>query len=390
MTKQKDFKPHYDAVIVGARCAGASTAMLLARAGARVLLVDRQKYGSDAVSTHALMRAGVLQLSRWGLLQKIMAAGTPAVTKTTFHYGDETVPIDIKPEHGVSFLCAPRRTVLDRVLVDAAEDAGVDVRHGVSLTDLQFGPGNCVTGVYLKDPSGTIVKVNSKVVIGADGRQSSVAKRVKAPLYVEGISSSGYVYGYYSGMRDDGFHWYFENNTAAGIIPTNDQQHCVFVGVPGDKFAETFRGDINAGFLRTAAANSSLLRRNLGVAKLEGRLRGWSGGAGYLRQSYGPGWALVGDAGYFKDPLTAHGITDALRDAEILSRAVLDGRSLAFAYYQGERDAHARPFLEVTDTIASFGWDLNEVKSHHAKLSDTMKAEVTHITQFSPTDILAA
>ena len=138
MSDIQNYEPSYDAVIVGARCAGAATAMLLARAGANVLLVDRQQYGSDVVSTHALMRAGVLQLARWGVLGEVMAAGTPAVTQTAFHYGDQAVQVNIKPEHGVEYLCAPRRTVLDRVLVDAAKEAGVDVRHGVTLTNLQF------------------------------------------------------------------------------------------------------------------------------------------------------------------------------------------------------------------------------------------------------------
>ena len=141
MRNAQNYQPRYDVVVVGARCAGASTAMLLARAGAKVLMVDRQKYGSDVVSTHALMRAGVIQLSRWGLLSKLMATGTPPVRRTAFHYGDEAVHIDVRPEHGVDFLCAPRRTALDSVLVDGAREAGVEVRHGVTVTGLQFGLG---------------------------------------------------------------------------------------------------------------------------------------------------------------------------------------------------------------------------------------------------------
>ena len=132
------FQPHYDAVIVGARCAGAATAMLLARAGMKVLVIDRQAYGSDTMSTHALMRTGVLQLERWGLLPAVMAAGTPEIRATTFHYGCDSLRLSIKPEHGIEHLCAPRRTVLDRILVDAARGAGADVRHGVVLSRLQI------------------------------------------------------------------------------------------------------------------------------------------------------------------------------------------------------------------------------------------------------------
>lgn len=390
MQASHSYRSRYDAVIVGARCAGASTAMLLARAGAKVVLVDRGQYGADMVSTHALMRAGVLQLKRWGLLSRIMVAGTPPVGRTTFHYGEETIPIDIKPEHGIGHLCAPRRTLLDRVLVDAARDAGAEVRHGVSLTDLQFDTNGRVTGAILRESNGERVAVGSGVVIGADGRQSMVARLVGAQNYVEGASASACVYGYHANMPDDGYHWYFENGTSAGAIPTNDDQHCVFVGVPRDRFAATFRGNLEGGFLRMAAANSPGLRADIGKARRVGRLRGFAGGAGYLRQSYGPGWALVGDAGYFKDPITAHGITDALRDAELLSRAVLDGGARSLARYQDERDALSRPLLDVTDTIASFDWTLDEVKDHHVRLSDAMKAEANHVAGLSTLDARAA
>src|SRR5512143_3573983 len=144
----------YDAVVVGARAAGAATAMLLARQGLRVLAVDRGAYGTDTLSTHALMRAGVLQLARWNLLERIEAAGTPPVHRTVFHYQDEVVEIPIKPKHGVPALFAPRRTVLDRVLVDAAVEAGATVRHRVRAAELVHGSGGRVEGVVLRDDAG--------------------------------------------------------------------------------------------------------------------------------------------------------------------------------------------------------------------------------------------
>ncbi len=391
MNDRQTCSARYDAVIVGARCAGAATAMLLARSGARVLLIDRQKYGTDVVSTHALMRGGVLQLRRWGLLPRLIAAGTPEVRRTTFHYGDETIPVPIKSEHDVDYLCAPRRTVLDRILVDAASDAGVEVRHGVSLTDLRRAADGRVIGVDLKDPDiDGVVAVNADMVIGADGRQSTVARLVQAPFTVEGTQASGYVYGYFENLADDGYHWYFARDVAAGVIPTNHLQHCVFVGVRRAEFASVFRGNLDGGFRQVARANADSLAEQIDDACLAGRLRGFAGSPGYLRQSYGPGWALVGDAGYFKDPLTAHGITDALRDAELLARAVGAGTEVALARYQDIRDALSRPLLDVTDAIASFDWTLDEVKAHHADLSDAMKAEVNHIARLSATDTLAA
>jgi flavin-dependent dehydrogenase len=384
-----EFQPRYDAVIVGGRCAGAATAILLSRAGAKVLLVDRQAYGTDTLSTHALMRTGVAQLERWGLLPQIMAKDTPAVRETSFHYGDETHRISIKPENGVEYLCAPRRTVLDRVLVDAARSAGTDVRHGVLLTELQQENGR-VVGARLKDASGNPTMVKSDIVIGADGKQSTIARLVNARPYVEGTGASGCVYGYYENLPNDGFHWHFGNRVSAGVIPTNNGQHCVFVGVPQKDFAATFRGNMEHAFLRIAAENSARLHDDIRNARLVGRLRGFGGMPGYIRQSYGAGWALVGDAGYFKDPATAHGITDALRDAELLARAVLSGKPGALADYQNMRDALSRPLFDVTDAIASYQWSFDEIKALHADLSAAMKAEGEHVASLTMPISLAA
>jgi flavin-dependent dehydrogenase len=380
----------YDAVIIGARCAGAATALLLARSGAKVLLVDRQAYGSDTMSTHALMRGAVVQLNRWGLIPDIAEAATPAIRSTTFHYGDETVRVDIKAQHGVDYLLAPRRTVLDPLLVDAARKAGAKVRHGVALSGLQFAAsGGRVIGVSLKDAEGACVSVRSDIVIGADGRQSTVAQSVNAKAYVEGNNSSGVVFGYFEGLKSEGLHWHFARNAAAGVIPTN-AGHCVFAAVPAARFAATFRGDVLRGFLQVLEMNNPRLRTEIDRARLIGRLRGFGGASSHLRQCHGAGWALVGDAGYFKDPLTAHGITDALRDAQLLSAAIINGGRRALEDYQNERDALSLPFLRVTDAIASFSWDLDEVKQLHADMSAVMKAETDHVATLSTTPSLAA
>src|SRR6476620_11852487 len=117
----------YDVVVVGGRVAGASTALLLARAGVRVVLLDRDRHGSDTMSTLGMMRGGVLQLARWGLLPDVTAAGTPPIRQVVFHYADgERVNVAIKPSAGVEALYAPRRYLLDRLLVDAAAAAGAD------------------------------------------------------------------------------------------------------------------------------------------------------------------------------------------------------------------------------------------------------------------------
>ena len=383
------FEPRYDAVISGARCAGAATALLLARSGAKVLMIDRQAYGSDTLSTHALMRGAVLQLKRWGLIPDIASADTPAIRSTTFHYGSEAIRVAIKPEHGVDCLFAPRRTLLDRLLVDAARKAGAEVRHGVLLSELLFAADGRVIGVSLKGAGGSSMTLRTDIVIGADGRQSTVAQLVKARGYVEGSNASGIVFGYFENLPQDGFHWYFAKDFGAGVIPTNTG-HCVFAAIPAQRFSATFRGDIRRGFLQVLEASSPELRADVERGTLIGRLRGFGGAPGYLRQCHGAGWALVGDAGYFKDPLTAHGITDAFRDADLLSRAVVAGGTRALAAYQRERDALSLPFLRITDAIASFSWDLDQVKQLHADLSDSMKAETNHVAGWSQLPSLAA
>ena len=161
--------PDYDVVIVGARCAGAATALLLARRGLRVLAIDRGRYGSDTVSTHALMRAGVLQLARWGVLDGIKAAGTPVVRSTSFHYGDEIVAVQIKPQNDIEGLYAPRRTVIDRVLVDAARRAGAEIAFETELVDLVRGDSGRVCGIRLRNGHARERQVSAGLVIGADG-----------------------------------------------------------------------------------------------------------------------------------------------------------------------------------------------------------------------------
>jgi menaquinone-9 beta-reductase len=389
MDRLHSLDSYYDAVVIGARCAGAATALLLARSGAKVLVVDRQPYGADTMSTHALMRSAVMQLTHWGLVPNIAAARTPAIRSTTFHYGDEAVRVDIKPDHGVDFLLAPRRTVLDPLLVDAAREAGATVRHGVALSELQVASNGRVIGASLRDGSGARGTVRSDIVIGADGRQSTVAQLVNSRTLVEGFNASGVVFGYFANVDRDGLHWHYARNAAAGVIPTN-AGHCVFAAVPASQFVATFRGDVMRGFLQVLASSFPELRADIGRATLTGRLRSFAGATSYLRQCHGAGWALVGDAGYFKDPLTAHGITDALRDAQLLSRGIIDGGTRGLEAYQRERDELSLPLLRATDAIASFLWDLDEVKQLHADLSAAMKAEANHIANLSQEPSLAA
>ena len=224
-----------DAVIVGARCSGAATALLLARAGARVVLVDKGAYGSDALSTHALMRGAVLQLHRWGLLPTLVAAGTPPVHSTTFSYREQDVTVPIEPRFGVSALYAPRRALLDRTLVDAAADSGADVRYGVRVDDVILDDRGRVRGITAV-AGGTRHRIDADMVIGADGLHSIIAQRVGAARVVEGRHSTGVLYSYWEDLPVDGYYWRFRTGASIGAIPTNDGATCVFVSVPSGRF----------------------------------------------------------------------------------------------------------------------------------------------------------
>jgi flavin-dependent dehydrogenase len=365
----------YDVVVVGARCAGAATAMLLARAGHRVLVVDRGRYGTDTLSTHALMRGAVVQLHRWNVLPAVIAAGTTPVRQATFFYGDEPVSVPIAPRDGIEALYAPRRYVLDRLLVDAAGAAGADIVYGVRIKGLQRSETGRVTGVVLEDESGHVHRVASRVVIGADGLRSTVARLVGAPTYRVGHHASGTMYGHWSGLDVAGYGWYFVPGLSAAAIPTNAGQVCVSVSVPGPEFTRLFAHQPDRAFRELLSRVAPGLADQIGLAG-QSRLSGFSGQAGFFRRAHGPGWALVGDAGYFKDPLTAHGITDALRDAELLASAIDAGSEGALADYQEQRDAASLDLFEATDAIASFSWTLTGVRVLHEALAKAMSREV--------------
>src|SRR4249919_3560411 len=230
----------YDVVIVGARCAGAATAMLLAGAGHRVLVIDRGRYGTDTLSTHALMRGAVVQLHRWNVLPAVIASGTTPVRQATFFYGNESVSVPIAPRDGIDALYAPRRQVLDRLLVDAASAAGADVVYGVRINGLQRSDTGRVTGVVLQDESDNVHRIAARVVVGADGLQSTVARLVDAQIYRVGRHVTGTMYGHWSGLDVDGYGWYFVPGLSAGAIPTNEGQVCVSLSVPGPAFSRLF------------------------------------------------------------------------------------------------------------------------------------------------------
>jgi 2-polyprenyl-6-methoxyphenol hydroxylase-like FAD-dependent oxidoreductase len=371
----------WDVVVVGGRVAGASTAMLLARAGLRVLCVERTRFGSDTLSTHALMRGGTLQLAKWGLLDGVIGAGTPAIRHTLFHYGADSVPVPIRPAAGVDALYAPRRTLIDRLLVEAATAAGAHFRFGCSAVGLERNRTGCVTGVFVRSQDGSVHAERARLVIGADGRHSLVAQDVGAASLFDGQSASAFVYGYFQDLPVAGYEWFYGPRVSAGAIPTNDGLSCVFVGAPPARLARLIQAQGQADAVRVIAGEWALGDRVAG-ARLMGGLRYMRGMAGYLRRSSGPGWALAGDAGFWKDPMSTHGMTDAFRDAELLARAVLaapepgPAQRESLAEYESVRDALALPLLDVAERLASYDWEIPEVRQLLMRLAAVMADEL--------------
>jgi flavin-dependent dehydrogenase len=373
----------FDVVVIGARCAGAATAMLLARRGRSVLVLDRARKGSDTLSTHALMRGGVLQLRRWGLLGQIVSAGTPAIRQTQFHYGGETTTVSIGPAAGVDALYAPRRTLLDRVLVDAAVDAGAQVRFGVNVTGLLRNPDGRVVGVAGRDHHGDGVRVRSHLTIGADGIRSLVAREVGAATLRTGAGAGAVIYGHWAGPDIIGYEWFYRSDVTAGLIPTNNGEVCVFAGVPTRRFQHEIAGDIRAGYLRLLKEVDAADR--LPEEKAPSRLRRFPGQPARVRRPWGAGWALVGDAGHYLDPLSTHGMTDAMRDAEVLARSadeMLAGEdeAAALAAYENARDRIAGPMFTTVDQIAGYRWTLPGVQRLLLAQSAAMADEVEFLS----------
>ena len=371
----------WDVIVVGARVAGAATAMLLARAGLRVLCVDRSRRGSDTLSTHALMRGGVLQLTKWGLLDGVVAAGTPPVRRTVFHYGAEQFAVSLKPAAGTDALYAPRRTVLDAMLVDAAVRSGVSVEFGTPVVGLCRAADDRVTGVLLLDRrTGRLRAEYAAIVVGADGRDSLVAREVSATNEFAGQHAGSYLYGYWQDLPSDGYEWSYRPGLTAGTIPTNEGATCVFVGGTPARMGVEVRAAGSPAAAIDALADQIGLGERMRSAHRIGSVRYvHSLPPGYLRTAQGPGWALVGDAGHWMDPMSTHGMTSALRDAELLVDAITSPVAVkpgTAGSYQHTRDRLSRPMLESSDEIASFGWDLDRIRDVLRQMSSAMTEEV--------------
>ncbi len=347
----------YDAIVVGARCGGSPTAMLLARNGYRVLLLDKATFPSDTMSTHLVHPPGVAALARWGILEQLEATNCPPITRYSFDFGRVTISGSPRPADGAANAYCPRRIVLDTLLVDAAVAAGAEMRDAFTVEEILVDDG-AVTGIRGHAKGGPTVTERARVVVGADGKHSLVAKTVKPEAYNEMPPLAPSYYAYWSGLPTDAFETYIRGGDDRGwaAIPTHDDLTCVVQGWPPSQF-DANRKDIEGTYLKSFELAPEFAERVRG-ARRETRFVGTADLPGYFRKPFGPGWALVGDAGYHKHPITAFGITDAFRDADAVASAIDDAfagrRSYddAMAGYQQARDEQALPVYGFTCDFA--------------------------------------
>jgi flavin-dependent dehydrogenase len=348
----------YDAIVVGARCAGSPTAMLLARRGYNVLLLDRDAFPSDIMSTHYIHVPGQARLQRWGLLDRVIATGAPFITRRTLHFNGMSFqpPNPPLPEGVSSDTICPRRVLLDKILVDGAVEAGAEFRERSPVRDLIWDDGR-VVGV-LAGPRGREVEERARIVIGADGMRSTVARLVQAAEYDARPSLTFGYYAYWTGIPDTGMHIYFNaDGTGILVFPTNWGQTCIGVGGLHAGFQD-FRRNIEANYFAVIDRVPDL-GPQVRAATREEPFQGTADMPNFFRKPFGPGWALIGDAGYHRDFITGLGINDAFFQAELLAGAIDAGLSgqqpldQALEMFERTRNDYAKPLYDLTTRLAA-------------------------------------
>ena len=360
-----DVPSHHDVVVVGSRAAGAATAMLLARAGHDVVLVDRAQLPSDTTSTHSLVRGGVVQLARWGLLADVLDSGAPAVRSVLFRqYGDGApapVRVPVKDKAGVDLMVAPRRYVLDEIVAAAAVRAGATLLTGTTVSDVVRDEGR-VAGVVAQAADGRRRCLTARLVIGADGVRSRMARLFRAPLLEAHEPSGACLYTYVGDVPWDGFEFHVGQRAFAGVFPTHHGEAAVWLIRPTEDLAPVLAAgaDRPKVWLRALQASAPELADRVLRGTVTSPVRGSVGLPNHVRRAAGAGWALVGDSGYHRDPITGHGLTDAFRDAELLAEAAgralrdLDREEDALSTYEEQRGQALRETFRLTLAMARF------------------------------------
>ncbi|HEY6310337.1 MAG TPA: NAD(P)/FAD-dependent oxidoreductase [Streptosporangiaceae bacterium] len=309
----------WDAVIVGARCAGASTALLLARHGHRVLLVDRATFPSETMSTLYIHQPGVALLDRWGVLDSIIASGCPRIQTATYHIQDVVLHGPLAPFGDITATYAPRRHILDQLLINAAVKAGAEFAEGCSVSALLYS-GDRVAGVRFRTRSGGEATEDARLVIGADGMRSRVAELAGAPFNIENQRASCIYYSGWTGIKC-GLGMREWPGRSIGTVPTHDDVTLILTYFPQDDFP-TIKSDPFKAHLESIRTMAPDLFDEISASEQAGKLQGTGDQQNFFRKAHGPGWALIGDAGHHLDSITARGITNAFIQAELLTDAV--------------------------------------------------------------------
>jgi 2-polyprenyl-6-methoxyphenol hydroxylase-like FAD-dependent oxidoreductase len=356
----------YDVVVVGARCGGAPLAMLLARAGHRVALVDRASFPSDTMSTHFLWQRGTARLQAWGLLDRLHARGCAPIRQITFDPGPVQITGTGPAVAGAADTYCPRRSVLDALLVEAAGGAGADVVERFSVSDMLWSRGRAA-GVQGRHPGSARSSLRATVVVGADGAHSGIARKVGARVYRAHPPLTAVYYSYWSGIGGPGASFHARPGQLILVWPTNDDLTCIYVAWPRQAFHQV-RRDIQGHFL-SALELVPGLRDAAECGHREARFTGTGDLPNYYRASAGPGWALAGDAGHHKDPCTGMGMADAFLAADLLADAIHH----ALAGHQSMDQALAS-YQQQRDTLTANGFDLTLSTARLAPLSPRLQA----------------
>lgn len=348
----------WDVIIVGARCAGAPLAALLAKRGHKVLLLDRATFPSDTMSTHFMWTPAVATLAKWGLLERLLQTGCPPIASVQMDTADVIIRGKPSAVDGVDIMLCPRRSKIDALLVEAAREAGAEVREGVVVRDVIWS-GDRVVGVSAKDRNDVEIEFRGAFIVGADGLNSRIARAVDAQYRLHHPPVTFAFYAYWEGVPQECFGSHRREDRLILEFPTHDRQTCIYVGWPRNEYGNV-RGDVEANYLASIDLAPELAERTRAGRRVS-KIRGSNDLPNYYREPAGPGWALVGDAAYHKDPTTGMGMGDAFLGAELLADAIdaeltgeAAGAACTLESYGDELESRTRHVFDWTLTAANY------------------------------------
>ncbi|WP_030723189.1 NAD(P)/FAD-dependent oxidoreductase [Streptomyces griseus] len=345
----------YDVIVIGARCAGSPTAMLFARQGYRVLLLEKARFPQDTLSSHYIHQPGIALLHRWGLLDELRKAGCRPIDHQSYEAPGVRLDGFSLPVDGQRTTYAPRRFVLDPILAHGAVAAGVEFRESCAVTDLVF-EGDRVVGVRYTTPGGASATDRATLIVGADGMRSLVARKAGAPNVVEHPRQTCTYYSYWAGVPAH-FELYSRPGRWIGVIPTNDDLTLLMAYFPQDEFA-SIRKAVEPAYLDAFRTTAPELYDRMKAGERVEQLYGTGHQQNFFRKAFGPGWVLVGDAVNHKDSITARGITEAFIQARTLTEHIGErlhddeGLQAALERYEQDLEENHTSFYRAALNVA--------------------------------------